>query len=99
MSAELMIIYGALITVLAGIVGYFLNKQINVIERLTDVVSALNTTVALLQQNQSNFATTDAEKHQVIESRFDSHSKKLHDYGIEITELKHEVGILKRETA
>jgi len=50
MSTELMIIYGDLITCLVGIVGYFLNKQINVIEKLTDVVSALNTTVA-----QSNY--------------------------------------------
>lgn len=88
MSTELMIIYGALITVLVGIVGYFLNKQINVIEKLTDVVSALNTTVALLQLNQTNFSTINAEKHLVIESRFASHSEKLHGHDERILNLE-----------
>ena len=88
MSTELMIIYGALITCLVGIVGYFLNKQISVIERLTDVVSALNTTVALLQLNQSNSSVNCVDRHTIINNRFASHSEKLHEHGEKISELE-----------
>ncbi len=94
---DLFYIYGGLISLLLAIVGYFLNKQVQVIEELTKAVSALTVTVALLQNNQNNAATTCAGMHQVINNRFSSHSEKLHEYGNDIQNLKLAVTILNKE--
>ena len=98
---DIVVLYGAVITCLMAIVGYFLNKWITaidvVIDKLTTVVASLNTTVALLQTNQNNLSSNCVSKHGIIDNRFSSHSDKLHEFGLDITALKVDVAAMKRD--
>ena len=96
MNSELMMIYGGLISVLLAIVGYFLNKQVTVTETLTKAVNALNITVVLLQNNQTNFVSNYEEKQAIIENRFCAHSLKLHNHEISIVKLQAEIEAINR---
>ena len=79
---------GFLIVFLLGIIGFFLQKHIKVIELLATAVDSLNVTVKLLKNDQQNAATNCLTTHQVIATRLNAHSTKLQEHGISITELK-----------
>lgn len=97
MNPYLLTFYGGLISVLLAIVGYFLNKQVTVTETLTKAVNALNITVVLLQNNQTNFVANYEEKQATTESQVIAHSQKLHDHEISIVKLQGEVAAINRE--
>jgi hypothetical protein len=84
----LLAVSGTLIVFLLGIIGFFLQKHIRVIELLVTAVDSLNVTVKLLKNDQDNAATNCSATHQVIASRLNAHSAKLQEHGIAITELK-----------
>ena len=84
----LLSIAGALIVFLLGIIGFFLQKHIKVIELLVSAVNDLNVTVKLLQNDQENAATNCSTTHQVIATRLNAHSAKLQEHDISITRLK-----------
>src|SRR5665648_211258 len=101
MNTEFWFLGIGLITSLAAIVAYFINRWIiaidTVLEKLITVVADLNTTVALLQTNQTNATSNCVSKHLIIDNRFTSHSEKLHEHGIDITNLKVDVASLRRD--
>lgn len=84
----LLAISGTLIVFLLGIIGFFLQKHIKVIELLVTAVNSLNVTVKLLKNDQENASTNCSLTHQVISTRLNAHSAKLQEHGIAITELK-----------
>jgi len=84
----LLAISGTLIVFLLGIIGFFLQKHIKVIELLVTAVNSLNVTVKLLKNDQENASTNCLATHQVISTRLNAHSAKLQEHGIAITELK-----------
>ena len=84
----LLAVSGTLIVFLLGIIGFFLQKHIRVIELLVTAVNSLNVTVKLLKNDQDNASTNCSASHQVIASRLNAHSAKLQEHGIAITELK-----------
>jgi hypothetical protein len=84
----LLAISGTLIVFLLGIIGFFLQKHIKVIELLVTAVNSLNVTVKLLKNDQDNAATNCSLTHKVITTRLNAHSAKLQEHGIVITELK-----------
>lgn len=79
---------GFLIVFLLGIIGFFLQKHIKVIELLVTAVNSLDVTVRLLKNDQDNAATNCLATHQVIATRLNAHSTKLQEHGIALTELK-----------
>ncbi|MFY9150847.1 MAG: hypothetical protein WAO52_02445 [Prolixibacteraceae bacterium] len=79
---------GFLIVFLLGIIGFFLQKHIKVIELLVTAVNSLDVTVRLLKNDQDNAATNCQATHQVIATRLNAHSTKLQEHGIALTELK-----------
>lgn len=68
----LLVFSGAMISLLLGIIGYFLNKQIKIVETLVTVVNSLDTSVKLLQKDQSNYTQTCDLKHLSIASSLSS---------------------------
>jgi len=84
----LLAVSGTLIVFLLGIIGFFLQKHIRVIELLVTAVNSLNVTVKLLKNDQDNAATNCLATHKIISSRLNAHSAKLQEHGIAITELK-----------
>ncbi|MEI7526460.1 MAG: hypothetical protein WCJ95_19085 [Mariniphaga sp.] len=84
----LLAISGTLIVFLLGIIGFFLQKHIKVIELLVTAVNSLNVTVKLLKNDQDNASTNCSLTHKVITTRLNAHSAKLQEHGIAITELK-----------
>ena len=84
----LLAVSGTLIVFLLGIIGFFLQKHIRVIELLVTAVDSLNVTVKLLKNDQDNSSTNCSLTHQVITTRLNAHSAKLQEHGIAITELK-----------
>ena len=83
----LLMVAGALIVLLLGIIGYFLSKHIGVTEELTRSVNALNVTVGLLQNNQMNSSVNCNLTHVSINTRLNAHSAKLSEHETAITEL------------
>ena len=81
-------ISGTLIVFLLGIIGFFLQKHIKVIELLVTAVNSLNVTVRLLKNDQDNASTNCLASHKVIATRLNAHSAKLQEHGMAITELK-----------
>lgn len=84
-------IFTTIITVLLAIVGYFLGRQVNVIEKLTDVVGNLNVIVATLKTNQENSSANCTSRHAIIDKRLNAHSERLNEHDKEIAALKIEV--------
>jgi outer membrane murein-binding lipoprotein Lpp len=84
----LLAIAGTLIVLLLGIIGFFLQKHIKVIELLATAVNALNVTVKLLQNDQQNTRSNCTTSHKVVNSRLNAHAAKLQEHGTAITELK-----------
>ncbi len=83
----LLMVAGGLIVLLLGIIGYFLSKHISVTEELTRSVNALNVTVGMVQNNQSNFSTNCSATHKTIDMRLNAHSAKISEHETAITEL------------
>ncbi len=81
-------IAGTLILFLLGIIGFFLQKHIKVIELLANAVNALNVTVRLLQNDQQNARLNCSASHKIVNNRLNIHASKLQEHGIAITELK-----------
>lgn len=77
----LLLISGSVITLLLGIVTYFLIKQINVQEMLTKAVNQLTTAVAVME-SQNN------DKYPVIERRLNAHAAKFDDHEHRITNIE-----------
>lgn len=88
MDKTLLTIAGAIISVLLAIIGYFLNKHVNVTEALTEAVNSLNITVKLLENSQANIVAASNSEHKIIDNRLDKHSEKLHEHGEAIVELR-----------
>jgi hypothetical protein len=84
----LLAVSGTLIVFLLGIIGFFLQKHIKVIELLVTAVNSLNVTVKLLKNDQDNAATNCLATHKTISTRLNAHSAKLQEHEIAITELK-----------
>jgi len=84
----LLAVSGTLIVFLLGVIGFFLQKHIRVIELLVTAVDSLNVTVKLLKNDQENASTNCSLTHSVISTRLNAHSAKLQEHGIAITELK-----------
>lgn len=84
----LLAVSGTLIVFLLGIIGFFLQKHIKVIELLVTAVNSLNVTVKLLKNDQDNAATNCQATHKMISTRLNAHSTKLQEHGIAINELK-----------
>lgn len=76
------------ITALLAVVGYFLVKWMNAVDKLIEAVGKLGLVVEKIQANQNNTATNCALKHEVIDKRLNAHSERLNKHDIAITELK-----------
>lgn len=96
MDPNILIIYSSAIVVLVAIVGYFITKQINAFDRLTEVVAELNTNFALFQLNQTNTAVNCVGKHNSIDNRLKAHSDILHEHAEKITNIELGLTILKK---
>jgi len=68
-------ISGFLIIMLLGIIGFFLNRQITVIESLIESVNALKLSLELVKNNEVNFRGNCVERHSLINQRFESFEK------------------------
>jgi hypothetical protein len=64
-------ISGFLIVMLLGIIGFFLSRQITVIEGLIDSVNALKLSLELVKNNEINFRGNCADRHNLINKRLD----------------------------
>ncbi len=81
-------ISGILIVMLLGIIGFFLKKQITVVECLTDSVNALNVSMELVRNNESNFRLTCGLRHTNIDKTMDNHKARLDKHANEIALLQ-----------
>lgn len=86
-------IAGFIVVFLLGIIGFFLQKHIKVIELLVNAVNTLNVTVKLLKNDQDNSSVTCNSQHKTINTRLNAHGAKLHDHDISITELRTQMDI------
>jgi len=66
---------GFLIIMLLGIIGFFLKRQITVIESLIDSVNALKLSLELVKNNEVNFRGNCLERHSLINQKFESFEK------------------------
>jgi hypothetical protein len=82
---------GVLIMVLLGIVGFFMQKHITVIEELVKAVNGLNTTVTLLKSDQENSSENCSALHSIINKRLNAHSQKISETQIGLEKLKTKV--------
>lgn len=62
-------IAGVLIVILLGIIGFFLRRQITVIECLTESVNELKINQQLISNNESNFNMNCINRHVIIDKR------------------------------
>ena len=86
---------GALVILLLAIIGYFMRKQIAVTEGLTASVNALNTTVQVMRNNESNMLLNCSSRHSVVDRRFDAHSERDKGHLKAIEDLKRDILVLK----
>lgn len=70
-------ILGGLITLALGIIGYFLKRQIAVIDVLNNSINALTRTVAVLENKSENSFLNCGYKHNIIDARLNSHAKSI----------------------
>jgi hypothetical protein len=62
---------------LLGIIGFFLKRQITVIEGLIDSVNSLKLALELVKNNELNFRGNCVERHNLINQRFESFGKLI----------------------
>ncbi len=65
-------ISGILIVMLLGIIGFFLKRQITVIESLTESVNALKISQEIGRANDNNIRVNCMDRHNIINKRLDN---------------------------
>lgn len=73
----LLVVAGSLISLLLVVIGYFLNKHIQVIESLVTAVNSLNLTVKLLQHDHENSTSSFLKDIASLEANMKLLSDKL----------------------
>jgi len=90
-----LIMYRLLIPVLMAVVGFFFVKIMKAIEDNTKALNGLNTTVALLKNDQLNLLSSNSDDHKIINERLNAHSNKIQDNAEDIYEMKTDIQLLK----
>jgi uncharacterized membrane protein YccC len=75
------VLAGILISVLLGVVAFFLKKQIAIQETLTQAVNNLTTAVTVLESQNK-------DRHPVIERRLNEHAHRLDNHDSRITKIE-----------
>jgi hypothetical protein len=72
-------ISGILITMLLAIIGFFLKRQVSVVECLTDSVNALNVSMEVVRNNEINYKVNCGTRHSGINKTLETHQNRLED--------------------
>jgi len=72
------------ITILLGVIGFFLVKFIKSVESMEEAVDSLKITISVFTEKFSS----NSKDHEVTERRLNEHAKRLDEHDRAITELK-----------
>jgi hypothetical protein len=84
----LLTIAGALITLLLGIIGFWIQKWIKSTDALTEAISDLRVLIATTQGSVDTIRQNCASRCTVVDSRLNSHSKAIQDHSLDIALIK-----------
>lgn len=84
-------IAGFILSLLLGIVSYFLKKFVQQLELLREVVQQLQITVSTEKSRTDGFWIACEHSHRIVERRLNDHSKSLSEHALKIE--KHDIQI------
>ncbi len=74
--------------IIVAILGFFLVRTYNIIDKLTDSIQDFNSTIKVLQERDENRDSACKATHQVINERLNNHSAAIKQHDKEIAEIK-----------
>lgn len=78
-------IAGTIISILLGLVGFWLARYVRSTDELTKVVTSLRIVVEIMGTSQKDFQASCAKHTELTERRLNIHSEKLEDHEKRIT--------------
>ena len=85
---QLLALAGALIVILLGIVGFWIQKWIKSTDALTQAISDLRVLLATTQTSVESLKQNCSSRCLVVDSRLNSHAKSIHDHALDIALIK-----------
>lgn len=85
---QLLTIAGALIVILLGIIGFWIQKWIKSTDALTLAISDLRVLIATTQGSVDTIRQNCASRCTVVDTRLNSHSKAIQDHALDIALIK-----------
>ena len=85
---QLLALAGALIVILLGIVGFWIQKWIKSTDALTLAISDLRVLIATTQGSVDSLKQNCTSRCTVVDSRLNSHSKAIQDHSLDIALIK-----------
>lgn len=87
----LLSITGFILSLLLGIVSYFLKKFVQQLELLREVVQQLQITVSTEKSRSDGFWIACEHSHKIVERRLNDHAKSINEHALKIE--KHDIQI------
>ena len=81
-----------LISILLGVIGFFLKKQITAIEKLEQSVQTLYLSTELVKTNFNNSQVNCLNRHELINESLQGHEKRIRDNEIHIAVIQKKSG-------
>ncbi|MFO7616252.1 MAG: hypothetical protein R6V75_03300 [Bacteroidales bacterium] len=85
---QLLALAGALIVILLGIIGFWIQKWIKSTDALTLAISDLRVLIATTQGSVDSLKQNCTSRCKVVDSRLNSHSKAIQDHSLDIALIK-----------
>lgn len=85
---QLLALAGALIVILLGIIGFWIQKWIKSTDALTLAISDLRVLIATTQGSVDSLKQNCTAQCTVVDSRLNSHSKAIQDHSLDIALIK-----------
>jgi hypothetical protein len=85
---QLLALAGALIVILLGIVGFWIQKWIKSTDALTEAISDLRVLIATTQGSVESLKQNCANRCSVVDNRLNSHAKGIQEHSLDIALIK-----------
>jgi hypothetical protein len=87
-DAAFMNVVGGIITLLLGIIAYFLIKLIGSIDKLREIVDSLQVLFTRNDQKLIDFDNKCSSHHLIVDKRFENHKTQIQDHEIRLTKIE-----------
>ena len=85
---QLLAIAGALILILLGIIGFWIQKWIKSTDALTQAISDLRVLIATTQVNVDSLRQNCTNRCTLVDGRLNAHAKDIKDHSLEIALIR-----------